>query len=252
MPKIIPIVFYNGSNYDYQFIIKELTEKFKKQLTCLGESTEIYTTFTIPIEKEVTKIDENGEKITKNIPYILQFIDAARCMVSSSSNLVNNPSEGLKLNRIKCKFGHDNKLCETCRIKYKYSNCFLEYANFKDGLIEYKCLSCNKSYQQKIDEKLKEWFFNTCKLSNHDSNKFNLLLRKGIYPYEYKNDWGKFDETSLSEKEDFYSHLNMEELLMQIMLTQKVCKDFEINNLGEYQDLYVQRCIIVSWCIWKT
>ena len=35
------------------------------------------------------------------------------------------------------------------------------------------------------------------------------------------NDWGKLDETSLSEKEDFYSHLNMEELLMQIMLTQK-------------------------------
>ena len=127
------MVFYNGSNYDYQFVIKELTEKFKKQLTCLGESTEIYITFAIPIEKEVTKIDKNGEKNTKNIPYILQFIDAAICMVSSLSNLVNNLSEGLKLNRIKCKFGHDNKLCETCRIKYKYSNCFLEYANFKDG-----------------------------------------------------------------------------------------------------------------------
>ena len=36
----IPIVFDNGSNYDYNFIIKELAEEFKKQLTCLGENTE--------------------------------------------------------------------------------------------------------------------------------------------------------------------------------------------------------------------
>ena len=49
--------------------------------------------------------------------------------------------------------------CETCRIKYKYCDCFLEYINFKDDLIEYKCLCCNKNYQQKFDEKLKERFF---------------------------------------------------------------------------------------------
>ena len=48
---------------------------------------------------------------------------------------------------------------------------FLEYADFKDDLIEYKCLYCNKNYQQKFDEKLKEQFFNTCKFSNHDNNK---------------------------------------------------------------------------------
>ena len=39
------------------------------------------------------------------------------------------------------------KKCETCRIKYKYWDCFLEHTNFKDNLIEYKCLCCNKSYQ---------------------------------------------------------------------------------------------------------
>ena len=51
VPKKIPRVFHNGSNYDYHFIIKELAEKFKKQFTCLGENTEKYITFTIPIEK---------------------------------------------------------------------------------------------------------------------------------------------------------------------------------------------------------
>ena len=34
----------------------------------------------------------------------------------------------------------------TCRIKYKDCECFLEYGNFKDDLIEYKCLSCKKNY----------------------------------------------------------------------------------------------------------
>ena len=64
-PKKIPIVFYNGSNYDYHFIIKELAEKFKKQFTCLAENTEKYKTFTVAIEKELTRIDKNGEEIRK-------------------------------------------------------------------------------------------------------------------------------------------------------------------------------------------
>ena len=69
VPKKIPIVFYNGSNYDYNFIIKKLAEEFKKQLTCLGENTEKYIFFTVLIEKEVTGIYKNGEEITKK--YIL-------------------------------------------------------------------------------------------------------------------------------------------------------------------------------------
>ena len=134
VPKSIPIVFYNGSNYDYHFIVKELAEEFKKQFTCLRENTQKFVTLTVPIEKEVTKIDKNGEEITKKIPYIIQFTDSARFMASSLSNLVNNLSEGI--HRIKCKNELDNKKCETCGTKYKYSNYFLEYINFKDDLIE--------------------------------------------------------------------------------------------------------------------
>ena len=71
LPKKIPIAFHNGSNYDYQFIIKELAEAFEKQFTCLGESTGKYITFTVSIKKEVTRTDEDGEKIIKI--YILQI-----------------------------------------------------------------------------------------------------------------------------------------------------------------------------------
>ena len=91
-------------------------------------------------------------------------------MASSLSNLVNNISEGN--HRIKCKCRHDDQKCETCGIKYKYCDCFLDYTNFNDDLIECKCLCCNNKYQQKLDEKLKVRFLNTYKHTNHDNNKF--------------------------------------------------------------------------------
>ena len=100
---------------------------------------------------------------------------------------------------------------------------------------------CYKNYQHKFDEKLKERFFNTNKFSDHGNNKFILLLQKVFYPYEYIDDWERFNETSLPEKEDFYSHLNMEGITdVDYADTKIVCKDFEIKNLGEYHDLYVQ------------
>ena len=63
---------------------------------------------------------------------------------------------------------------KTCGIKYKYCNCFLEYTEFRDDLIEYKCSCCKRNYQHKFNEKLKERFVN--KFSNPDNNKFIFLL----------------------------------------------------------------------------
>ena len=131
-------------------------------------------------------------------------------MTSSLSNLVNNLSEAIY--KIKCKHKHENKKCETRGIKHKYCSCFSEYSNFKNDLIEYKCFCYNKNYQQKFDESLKEQFCNTYKSYKNDKNKFILLLQKGVYPYEYMDDWKKYNKTSLPEKEDFYSHLNMEDI----------------------------------------
>ena len=88
-------------------------------------------------------------------------------MASSLSNFVNNLSEGI--HRIKWKYEEDNKNCETCKIKYKYCDCVLEHTSFKDDLIEYKYLCCNKNYQYTFDEKLKERFLNTYKFSFHDN-----------------------------------------------------------------------------------
>ena len=62
-------------------------------------------------------------------------------------------------------------------------------------------LTCDKDYSNKLDEKLKKRFKNTFKFSDNDINKFILLLRKGFYPYEYMDNWEKFNETTLPEKE---------------------------------------------------
>ena len=78
-------------------------------------------------------------------------------------------------------------------------------------------------------------------LGENDTNKFILLLRKGVYPYEYMDDWEKFNETTLPEKEEFYTHLNMEHFTdADYMYAKRVCKDFEIKYLGEYYDLYLK------------
>ena len=69
--KEIPIAFHGGSNYDYHFIIKELVEKREGQLTYLGENNEKYITFSVSIEKEVTRIDKT--KTSNHKSYILQI-----------------------------------------------------------------------------------------------------------------------------------------------------------------------------------
>ena len=64
---------------------------------------------------------------------------------------------------------------------------------------------------------------------------------KGVYPYDYIDDWEKFNETSLPEKAPFYSHFNMEDITdVDYVHAKRVCKDSEIKHLGEYHDFYVQ------------
>ena len=72
------------------------------------------------------------------------------------------------------------------------------------------------------------------------------MLRTGVGPYEYVDDWEKFNETSLPEKEDFYSHWNIEDITdVDYAHAKLICKDFDIKNVGKYHDLYVQSNILL-------
>ena len=67
------------------------------------------------------------------------------------------------------------------------------------------------------------------------------------------NHWEKFNKTSLSEKEDFYRDLNMEDITrVDYTQAKRICKDFERKNLGEYRDLYVQGDTLLSADILRT
>ena len=95
-------------------------------------------------------------------------------------------------------------------------------------------------YAKSVDD-LKEKFPRTYKFCNNNINKIVLLLRKGVYPYEYMDSWERFNEMSLPPKKYFYSELNLEDISDKDYLhAQKVWKEFEIRNLGKYHDLYAQ------------
>ena len=86
-----------------------------------------------------------------------------------------------------------------------------------------------------------EKFHNIYQLCDNDLDKFDLLLRKGVYPYEHMDKWKRFKEDKLPDKESFYSELNKEYITDEgYAHAQKVCDTFNIKNLGEYHDLYVQ------------
>ena len=109
VPKEIPVVFHNGSTYDYHFIIKQLAREFKGYFHCLGENTEKYITFSVPIKKVLDNDNDNDKKNgkgkkAKTITYRLRFIDSCRFMQDSLSNLVDNLSE---VNNKNLKISHD-------------------------------------------------------------------------------------------------------------------------------------------------
>ena len=197
IPKEIPIVFHNGSTYDYHLIIKELVKEFEGKFECLGENTEKYITFSGPIKKV--------------------FVD--------------NLSEGLHK-------------CADCKLH-------LDYISIKDNQLIFRCFRCKKNYEKDFNKELIKIFANTYRFCNKDLNKFTLLLRKGVYPYEYMDNWEIFDETLLPNKEAFYSFLSMEDITdNDYRHANKVFKEFKHKHLGEYHDLYVQSdTLLLETCI---
>ena len=58
----IPVVNHRSSNYDYYFLIKELTDKFEGKSDCIGENKEKNKAFSVPLKKQIMKIDKDGNE----------------------------------------------------------------------------------------------------------------------------------------------------------------------------------------------
>ena len=215
IPKNVPVIFHNGSTYDYHFIIKKLACEFEGNFECLGENTEKYVTFSVPIKN---RIDNKNIDIT----YKIKFIDSFRFMATSLSKLVDNLTDNI----------HNDKC-----IKCKSDFCFLRAINEK---LIFKCIDCEKEYEKEFNNELIERFVNTYKFCDNDLDKFIMLLRKGVYPYEYIDGWDKFNEKIIPSKELFYSNLTLENVSeTDYAHANNVFKKFNISNLGEYHDLYI-------------
>ena len=144
-------------------------------------------------------------------------------MSSSLSKLDDSLSEELHNN--KCLNG------ESC----------LDYIKTKNEKLILKCFNCKTYYEKDFNKELIKKFANTYSFCNNDLNKFVLLLRKGVYPYEYMDNWERFNETSLPNKVPFYSNLKVENIDdIDYRHGINVFKRFKLKNLGEYHDLYVQ------------
>ena len=192
----------------------------KENLNVWVKYREIHN-FFCTIQKGNYKKDKSGNDKISNLSYKIKFIDSYRFMPPSLSNLVSNLAEGLY-----------NDRCIDCK------SC-LGYMTTKDEQIIFRCFSCKKNYEKNFNKDLIKRFANTYEFCNGDLNKFILLLRNGVCPYEYMDSWPRFYETSLPDKEDFYSNLNMEDITDY--RHGKTVFEYLINkNLGTYQDLDVQ------------
>ena len=158
--------FYNGSAYDYHFIIKKLAKEFKIQFESLGANTEKCITFSVPINKKITKMDKSGNVKIVNIPCKLKFIGSFRFISTSLSSFVDKLSDGL----------HSNK-CTDCKSS-------LHYMKVEGSQLIFKCLNCNKNCNKDFNKGLINRFSSTYKFCEENINKCILLLRKGVYPYE--------------------------------------------------------------------
>ena len=147
-------------------------------------------------------------------------------MRSKLSDLVDNLSE------------INNKDCKTC-MERKNIKSECEFIGLKNNRLNYRCKECNGTSAKSVND-LIEKFPRMHKFCNGDLNKFVLLLRKGVYPYEYMDSWERFNETSLPDKKYFYSELNLEDITYKDYLHAQEVFEELCTGIGDYHDLYVQ------------
>ena len=131
-------------------------------------------------------------------------------------------------------------VCDNCRGSWELTHIDEDY------IAHGKCRNCYSGYSKR-QLNVDFTYRNFANLrANHTDKQFRLLLRKGVYLYEYMMSWDKFNEMRLPPKEAFYSNLNMSNISdKDYSHTQKVWKGFNVKNLGEYHYLYLKTDVLL-------
>ena len=119
----------------------------------------------------------------------------------------------------------------------------------KDKLIELRFIDSFKFMSSSLDSLTKNLVRGGKKLfgfEDYSELQYDLLTRKGVYPYEYVNSWDRFNKTQLPPISAFYSNLNMSSISEEdYQHAQRVWKEFEIRDLGDYHDLYLRTDVVL-------
>ena len=222
VPKLIPIVFHNLAGYDCHLFIKKLAytessdqRSMSGELTCIPSNEEKYISFSKKIK--VGEYTKNGK--IKEVKRELRFIDSYKFMGSSLKDLTDNLVKDLcnECSRL------DAKTCKADCLDRKGDKCKCKP----------NCKECANRRSKKGDE--------MCKSLNsiYSGEKRDLLLRKGVYPYDWVDSIDKFSETQLPPIESFYSKLSDEGISNKDYLhAQEVWKKFNCQTFRDYHNIY--------------
>ena len=282
IPNYIPIIFHNLSGYDAHLFIRELGKKFDSgSIDVIAENKEKYISFGVKVVVDELEIPGFKEKITegemkiaegnemidegkklakgskgkeeiiaegkkilaegkklvaegerkKEIKRKLRFIDSVRFMPSSLDSLSKNL------------VGTNSIMCGSCLSEAELTH--IDHNYYAHG----KCKKCQGTSRRKLEI---DPIFQNLRFGLTDEQ-FRLLLRKGVYPYEYMDDWSKFGENQLPPIESFYSKLNLSGISeCDYDHAQRVWSEFDMKSLGEYHDLYLKTDVLLLANVFET
>ena len=282
VPNYIPIIFHNLSGYDAHLFIRELGKKFDSgSIDVIAENKEKYISFGVKVVVDELEIPGSKEKITegemkiaegnemidegkklakgskgkeeiiaegkkilaegkklvaegerkKEIKRKLRFIDSVRFMPSSLDSLSKNL------------VGTNSIMCGSCLSEAELTH--IDHNYYAHG----KCKKCQGTSRRKLEI---DPIFQNLRFGLTDEQ-FRLLLRKGVYPYEYMDDWSKFGENQLPPIESFYSKLNLSGISeCDYDHAQRVWSEFGMKSLGEYHDLYLKTDVLLLANVFET
>ena len=182
-PNFTPVFFHNLANYDFHLFVRSLgLEDGVLKVKCIPNNEEKkYISFSIIIELKRIKLkNEFGETVEKVVKHEIRFVDSFKFMASSLEKLVENLTSCGK--------------CESC----KPGPCFVKDVIGKCRKFE-NCLLVDKPCFTPVNEFLLE-------TKKHGTN-IDLLMKKGVYPYDWMNSFEKFS-AELPGKDAFFSRLN--------------------------------------------
>ena len=147
------MLFHNRSNYNYHFIIQELAKEFESEFNCLGENTETYKTFSVPITRRVKKkklkeLVKVQKKLQKPQPTDYNLLIAKNLWQAHYQILlIILLKELIKLN---ANMDMVAKNVKRVGLNTRIASAVLNTQILKDNLILYKCLCCNWNYQKNV------------------------------------------------------------------------------------------------------